>query len=173
MSSRVCLIIYDLPVYISSCLFSLRLSGLLVIPGVSCLWVLPCPVLSCPVLSCPVLSCPVLSCPVLSCPVLSCPVLSCPVLSCPVLSCPVLSCHVLPWCVIKYYNLSLYPRLRVPVPPSCVHRDNIRLSNITFLCQCFKITCLWRCMLQYNMAKFRCIIRKLDFVLPLSCWKRA
>ncbi len=37
MSSRVCLIIYDLPVYISSCLFSLMLSGLLVIPGVSCL----------------------------------------------------------------------------------------------------------------------------------------
>ncbi len=47
MSSRVCLIIYDLPVYISSCLFSLMLSGLLVIPGVSCLWVLPCPVMSC------------------------------------------------------------------------------------------------------------------------------
>ncbi len=34
-----------------------------------------------------------------------------------------LSCHVLPCCVIKYYNLSLYPRLRVPVPSSCVHRD--------------------------------------------------
>ncbi len=45
MSSRVCLIIYDLPVYISSCLFSLMSSGLLVIPGVSCLWVLPCPAL--------------------------------------------------------------------------------------------------------------------------------
>ncbi len=30
-----------------------------------------------------------------------------------------LSCRV-----IKYYHLSLYPRLRVPVPPSCVHRDN-------------------------------------------------
>ncbi len=44
MSSRVCLIIYDLPVYISSCLFSLRSSGLLVIPGVSCL-VLSCPAL--------------------------------------------------------------------------------------------------------------------------------
>ncbi len=29
MSSRVCLIIYDLPVYISSCLFSLMSSGLL------------------------------------------------------------------------------------------------------------------------------------------------
>ncbi len=25
--------------------------------------------------------------------------------------------------VIKYYYLSLYPRLRVPVPHSCVHRD--------------------------------------------------
>ncbi len=25
--------------------------------------------------------------------------------------------------VIKYYYLSLYPRLRVPVPPLCVHRD--------------------------------------------------
>ncbi len=24
---------------------------------------------------------------------------------------------------IKYYHLSLNPRLRVPVPPSCVHRD--------------------------------------------------
>ncbi len=47
MSSRVCLIIYDLPVYISSCLFSLMSSGLLVIPGVSCLWVLPCPAMSC------------------------------------------------------------------------------------------------------------------------------
>ncbi len=34
-----------------------------------------------------------------------------------------LSCLVLPWCLIKYYYLSLYPRLRVPVPPSCVHRD--------------------------------------------------
>ncbi len=75
MSSRVCLIIYDLPVYISSCLFSLMWSGLLVIPGVSCLWVLPCPVMSSPDV------------------------------------------------FIKYYNLSLYPRLRVPVPPSCVHRD--------------------------------------------------
>ncbi len=30
--------------------------------------------------------------------------------------------------VIKYYYLSLYPRLRVPVPPSCVHRDNDSLS---------------------------------------------
>ncbi len=29
------------------------------------------------------------------------------------------SCLVL----IKYYYLSLRPRLRVPVPPSCVHRD--------------------------------------------------
>ncbi len=37
MSSRICLIIYDLPVYISSCLFSFMSSGLLVIPGVSCL----------------------------------------------------------------------------------------------------------------------------------------
>ncbi len=36
------------------------------------------------------------------------------------LSCPALmSCLVL----IKYYYLSLCPRLRVPVPPSCVHRD--------------------------------------------------
>ncbi len=25
--------------------------------------------------------------------------------------------------LIKYYHLSLYPRLRVPVPPSCVHCD--------------------------------------------------
>ncbi len=27
--------------------------------------------------------------------------------------------------LIKYYYLSLRPRLRVPVPPSCVHRDSI------------------------------------------------
>ncbi len=33
--------------------------------------------------------------------------------------CLVLSCLV----VIKDYYLSLHPRLRVPVPPSCVHRD--------------------------------------------------
>ncbi len=32
------------------------------------------------------------------------------------------SCLVLPWCLIKDY-LSLCPRLRVPVPPLCVHRD--------------------------------------------------
>ncbi len=35
------------------------------------------------------------------------------------LPCPALSCLD----VIKYYYLSLRPRLRVPVPPSCVHRD--------------------------------------------------
>ncbi len=33
---------------------------------------------------------------------------------------PALSCHDV---LIKYYNLSLYPRPHVPVPPSCVHRD--------------------------------------------------
>ncbi len=79
MSSRVCLIIYDLPVYISSCLFSLMLSGLLVIPSVSCL----------------------------------------------VLLCPALMS-------LLNINLSLYPRLRVPVPPSCVHRDNARLKRWFF-----------------------------------------
>ncbi len=31
--------------------------------------------------------------------------------------------------VIKYYYLSLRPRLRVPVPPSCVHRDIIRFRG--------------------------------------------
>ncbi len=34
--------------------------------------------------------------------------------------CPALSCLDV---LIKYYYSSLYPRLRVPVPPSCVHRD--------------------------------------------------
>ncbi len=34
--------------------------------------------------------------------------------------CPCQSCLV----VIKDYYLSLYSRLRVPVPPSCVHRDS-------------------------------------------------
>ncbi len=48
------------------------------LPGVSCLWVLPCPALSC-------------------------------------------------LDVIKDYYLSLRPRLRVPVPPSCVHRDTFGL----------------------------------------------
>ncbi len=43
--------------------------------------------------------------------------------SCLVLPCPALSYLVLPWCLIKDYYLSLYLRLRVPVPPSCVHRD--------------------------------------------------
>ncbi len=37
-------------------------------------------------------------------------------------------CLVLPWCLIKYYYLSLYPRLRVPAPPCCVHRNNESLS---------------------------------------------
>ncbi len=104
MSSRVCLIIYDLPVYFSSCLFSLMSSGLLVIPGVSCLWVLPCPVMSC--------------------------------------------LDVL----IKYYHLSLYPRLRVPVPPSCVHRDrrpdqNRKRRPFTPYCFLFwKVFILFQCL---------------------------
>ncbi len=104
MSSRVCLIIYDLPVYISSCLFSLMSSGLLVIPGVSCLWVLPCPVLSC---------------------------------------LDVLS---------KYYRLSLYPRPRVPVPPSCVHRDrrpdqNRKRHPFTPFCfPVWKVVILFQCL---------------------------
>ncbi len=41
-------------------------------------------------------------------------------------------CLVLPWCVIKYYHLSLYPRLRVPVPPSCVHRDTLKWLPVRF-----------------------------------------
>ncbi len=44
---------------------------------------------------------------------------------------PALSCLD----IIKYYYLSLYPCLRVPVPPSCVHRD----INIITICLC-KIT---------------------------------
>ncbi len=32
--------------------------------------------------------------------------------------------------VIKYYYLSLIPRVCVPVPPSCVHRDNRFISYI-------------------------------------------
>ncbi len=38
----------------------------------------------------------------------------------PGVSCPCQSCLDVS---IKYYYLSLRPRLRVPVPPSCVHRD--------------------------------------------------
>ncbi len=37
-------------------------------------------------------------------------------------SCLVLPCPALVF--IKDYYLSLRPHLRVPVPPSCVHRDN-------------------------------------------------
>ncbi len=44
----------------------------------------------------------------------------CPCQSCLVLPCPALSCLDVS---IKYYYLSLCPRLRVPVPPLCVHRD--------------------------------------------------
>ncbi len=58
--------------------------------------------------------------PGVSCPALSCLVLPCPALSCLVLPCPALSCLDVS---IKYYYLSLHPRLRVPVPPLCVHRD--------------------------------------------------
>ncbi len=43
---------------------------------------------------------------------------------CLVLPCPAMSCLD----VIKDYYLSLRPRLRVLVPPSCVHRDNRRES---------------------------------------------
>ncbi len=32
--------------------------------------------------------------------------------------------------LIKYYHLSLYPRLRVPVPPSCVHRDRCIVFDV-------------------------------------------
>ncbi len=39
-----------------------------------------------------------------------------------ILSCPAL---------IKYYYLSLYPRLHVPVPPSCVHRDRRPDLNVS------------------------------------------
>ncbi len=46
---------------------------------------------------------------------------------------PALSClNVL----IKYYYLSLRPRLRVLVPPSCVHRDNVTVISISFHLQC-------------------------------------
>ncbi len=34
---------------------------------------------------------------------------------------------------IKYYYLSLRPRLRVPVPPSCVHRDSMSITPVCFL----------------------------------------
>ncbi len=42
------------------------------------------------------------------------------------LSCPVMSCLDV---LIKYYHLSLYPRLRVPVPSSCVHRDTSKIPG--------------------------------------------
>ncbi len=45
------------------------------------------------------------------------PGVSCPCQSCLVLPCRALSCLDVS---IKYYYLSLRPRLRVPVPPSCV-----------------------------------------------------
>ncbi len=35
--------------------------------------------------------------------------------------------------LIKYYYLSLYPRLRVPVPPSCVHRDSVCACKILYV----------------------------------------
>ncbi len=41
-----------------------------------------------------------------------------------------LPCFVLPWCLHKDYYLSLRPRLRVLVPPCCVHCDSISASII-------------------------------------------
>ncbi len=54
---------------------------------------------------------------------------------------PGVSClSVLPWCLIKDYYLSLYPRLRVPVPPSCVHRD---INILLFFWDCnFQLYCI-------------------------------
>ncbi len=37
---------------------------------------------------------------------------------------------------IKYYYLSLCPRLRVPVPPSCVHHDSNKVATVVVLCTC-------------------------------------
>ncbi len=51
--------------------------------------------------------------------------------------CLVLSCLV----VIKDYYLSLRPRLRVPVPPSCVHRDrrpDLNRKRRPFTSFCFR-----------------------------------
>ncbi len=48
------------------------------------------------------------------------------------LSMSALPCLVLP-CLdvfIKDYYLSLRPRLRVPVPPSCVHRDSVVILDL-------------------------------------------
>ncbi len=44
-----------------------------------------------------------------------------------ILPCPVMSCLDV---LIKYYHLSVYPRPRVPVPPSCVHRDSLRQDTM-------------------------------------------
>ncbi len=48
------------------------------------------------------------------------------ILSMSVMPCPALSCLDVS---IKYYYLSLRPRLRVPVPPSCVHRDSRKANT--------------------------------------------
>ncbi len=45
--------------------------------------------------------------------------------SCLVLLCPALMS-------LLNINLSLYPRLRVPVPPSCVHRDKMKIILVTY-----------------------------------------
>ncbi len=59
---------------------------------------------------------------------------------------PALSCLVLPWCLINDYYLSLCPRLRVPVPPSCV----CTMTIIAWHCL-FKIT------VPYYISSVQCL----------------
>ncbi len=69
----------------------------------------------------------------------------------PSVFCPCQSCLVLPCpdVYIKDYNLSLRPRLRVPVSPSCVHRDN---DYKAVQSKCFLRTCGFSC--SYNFYEY-------------------
>ncbi len=92
--------------------------------------------------------------PGVSCPCQSCLVLPCPALSCLVLPCPALSCLDVS---IKYYYLSLYPRLRVPVPPSCVHHDKRPDLTVSGAHSPRFVFCFWKSFVLFLSGSCLCL----------------
>ncbi len=92
----------------------------------------------------------------------------------PALPCPVMSCLD---GLIKYYHLSLYPRPRVPVPPSCVHRDtslilelflkrlNYKLLSLTLMDRVVHfLSIFWSVMFVFNFL----IIMQKRYAIPCT-----
>ncbi len=59
--------------------------------------------------------------------------------------------------VIKDYYLSLRPRLRVPVPPSCVHRD--RRPDLNSKRRTFTSFCFFRFLKSFYLFQCVCLSR--------------